>query len=184
MQTYSQHSCASPETSQNTQVGHLKGLFWLYLCCRSESQDSGWVLVSFSANAMASATWSIPVVFPDWGKREVKKDPSPSTQADVGTGPPSCIAEMKMHTGETLEINKDKLQRSQLCKIIAPLCPWLRWVHLWQGQSVSDISQSNQVSPTKKDIYSCLHWGPVFQLLFTAVRGYFLKTEGQRRAWK
>lgn len=49
-----------------------------------------------------------PVVFPDWGLREVRKDASPSTQADTAGGPPAHIAEMKIHTGGTLEISNDK----------------------------------------------------------------------------
>lgn len=84
------------------------------------------MLVSLLAKAMASAMWSIPVVFPDWGLRQVRKDPSPSTQEDTAAGPPPHIAEMKIHTGETLEISNDKLTCSQLCKITAPLCSCLQ----------------------------------------------------------
>lgn len=127
MWTYSQHSSPSPETFQNTQPCEVVFLVlfmlqkWIPMW-----QGSGWAPVSLSAKAMASATWGIRVVFPDWALRRVRKDPSPSTQADTAAGPSPCIPEMQKCAGETPEISNNKWQCSQLCKVTAPLCSCLQ----------------------------------------------------------
>lgn len=47
------------------------------------------------------------MVFPDWGLREMRKNLSPSTEANAAAEPLPHIAEMKIHTG-ALEISNDK----------------------------------------------------------------------------